>query len=168
MIDNEHNLDPYQDLLAGLERLAGSLDQQTSPLAAGQTARNCRLAAVRQSVSFWSRSRVALAAAAVLVVVGLGAWMTWPGQGSHVKTITWHPSTIAPAASRPAESEAISFAVPSVSLPSLSGDNSLTVPSANQTPVQMPAMPKSESVELKFEIPSITFPTLTERISDEM
>jgi hypothetical protein len=42
------------------------------------------------------------------------------------------------------------------------------VPSAAQTPVQMPAMPKSESVELKFEIPSITFPTFPERISDEM
>jgi hypothetical protein len=188
MTDNEHNLEPYQDVLAGLERLAGGLDQQTSPLAAGQIARTCRLAATVRPASFWSCVRVPLtAAAAVLIAVGVAAWMIWPGEGSHGKTISvvsntsvgrqdmpaqtwaWHPLATATAASQPlAESQAISFTVPSISLPSLWGTSSQEASPTSQTAVQVPSLPKSESIELKFEIPSITFPTLTERGNNEM
>jgi hypothetical protein len=174
MTDNEDNLDQYEDVLAGLERLAGGLDQQTSPLAAGQITRDCRRVAATPTLSLWSRWRPALAAAAVLIVVGLGIWRIWPAHNSSVTTISLvsnmpGKAATAPMASQPsAESEAISFTVPPISLPSLSGENSLSVPSAGQTGVQVPSLPKSESIELKFEIPSITFPTLTERGNNEM
>ena len=169
MIDDEHNLEPYKDVLDGLECLAKGLDQQTSPRAADQIARNFLLA--EETPTFWSRSRWALAAAAVLLVVGLGIWLLQDSPQQSISIATNTPArvlTTSPVGTQSsANSEVISFGVPSLSLPSLSGTNTVNVPSANQTPLQVPTLPKSESDELKFEIPSITFPTLTERASNE-
>jgi hypothetical protein len=170
MIDDEHNLEPYQDVLAGLERLAKGLDQQTSPLSADQIARNCLLAPA--TGSHWFRSRMAMAAAAaVLVVLGLGIWLSQDSSQKSFSIAANMPGkalATAPAGTQTsASSDVISFAVPSFSLPSLSGTNADNLPSAGQAPLQVPALPKSESDQLKFEIPSITFPTLTERTNNE-